>query len=620
MLTNHEEGHDSTLNNYLDHIYTDLNTQVHNDFGPRTHDGPVRRRNATRQNFTVRDSKRRNVEATLIAHLNAHTAAVNGIAVSSDHLFFVTCSDDKTVKIWDSARLERNVTSKARHTYTQHHSRVKCVCMLERHHAFASAAEDGSIHVVRVHVNQSGSLPKYIKLQAVREHRLEKPGEYAKCMAHFTTGDGSNSFKLGSYTDLPQLDTASNLIYTTNFSTIVMFELLSMRTSLVMENPKQLGPIVDFCLDRKKKWLVAASSSGILTLWDLRFGLLLRTWGVGGPHGIGSDVDTSSSAGGVRIRSCCLHPSKGRGRWVMVAIDCPHAYSEQDGSVLIEVWDVEKAALVEWYIRRSSPMTSKTPVLDMNFRPVSSSSYVPPSAADTTSPAAAIAALVRARQQQRAQHPPSSTEASTPSPFGDPANLHPSPSPIFTSLVSGLDFGRDSHSARSFVDLALDTDRPSLGSGRAGFVLAGGEDCSVRLLDLERFERSVVISEPSDGDIDRPVFTTHALNTSTSSSAAEKDKEPTTTTSSTKEATTLVHIESPSPHAGPHSGAGQRASIVMAHQAGLLRAHQDCVRAVACLDAPFRGGIVSGDRAGVVKVWRVEGLTDGGSMSGGVGF
>lgn len=63
--------------------------------------------------------------------------------------------------------------------------------MLERHHAFASAAEDGSLHVVRVHVNQSASLPKYSKLQIVREHRLEKPGEYARCMTHFTTGDGS---------------------------------------------------------------------------------------------------------------------------------------------------------------------------------------------------------------------------------------------------------------------------------------------------------------------------------------------------------------------------------------------------------------------------------------------
>jgi phosphoinositide-3-kinase regulatory subunit 4 len=30
------------------------------------------------------------------------------------------------------------------------------------------------------------------------------------------------------------------------------------------------------------------------------------------------------------------------------------------------------------------------------------------------------------------------------------------------------------------------------------------------------------------------------------------------------------------------------------------------ITALACIDAPFRGGIVSGDRTGVIKVWRVE--------------
>ena len=39
-----------------------------------------------------------------------------------------------------------------------------------------------------------------------------------------------------------------------------------------------------------------------------------------------------------------------------------------------------------------------------------------------------------------------------------------------------------------------------------------------------------------------------------------------------------------------------------------MRGHQDTVTALACIDSPFRGGIVSGDRSGAVKVWRVEGL------------
>ena len=93
-----------------------------------------------------------------------------------------------SVKVWDTARLERSVTSKPRHTYTQHHARVKCVCMLEGTHCFASAAEDGSLHVVRVHIVQTGPLPKYGKVQAIREHRVDAPDEYITCMQHYNTG------------------------------------------------------------------------------------------------------------------------------------------------------------------------------------------------------------------------------------------------------------------------------------------------------------------------------------------------------------------------------------------------------------------------------------------------
>lgn len=166
-----------------------MNKEAQHDFGPKVHEGPIRRRNTGRPTFSLRDAKRKHLEATLITHLNSHTDLVNGLAVSPDHVFFVSCSDDKTVKIWDSSRLERNVTTKPRFTYSQHHARVKCVCMLEGYHAFASAAEDGSLHILRVHINLSSSLPKYTKLQVVREHRVERPGEYILCMYHYNSGD-----------------------------------------------------------------------------------------------------------------------------------------------------------------------------------------------------------------------------------------------------------------------------------------------------------------------------------------------------------------------------------------------------------------------------------------------
>ena len=187
-LNNSSDGHEAGVNNLLEHLYLDSNREYQHDFGPRVHEGPVRRRNTVRQSFTPRDGTARRPEATLIAQLASHTDAVTAFAVSPDHLFFVSSSDDKTVKIWDTARLERNVTSKPRFSYAQHQAKIKAVCMLEGVHCFASAADDGSLHVVRVHVSQGGALPRYTKIHMIREHQISRPEEYITCMSHYDSG------------------------------------------------------------------------------------------------------------------------------------------------------------------------------------------------------------------------------------------------------------------------------------------------------------------------------------------------------------------------------------------------------------------------------------------------
>lgn len=72
-----------------------------------------------------------------------------------------------------------------------------------------------------------------------------------------------------------------------------------------------------------------------------------------------------------------------------------------------------------------------------------------------------------------------------------------------------------------------------------------------------------------------------------------------------------MHIESLSPSNSSTTNsnatrASQRTNVISNHQQGLHRAHQDCVTALALLDSPFRGCVVSGDRAGTIKVLRVE--------------
>ncbi|KAH8101738.1 hypothetical protein BXZ70DRAFT_970824 [Cristinia sonorae] len=553
------DGNEPGISNLLEHLYLDNNRSLQNEFGPHVHEGPVRRRNAGRHSYISRDGNTRRLDANLIAHLSSHSDAITGLAISPDHLFFVSASDDKTLKIWDTARLERNVTSKPRHTYGQHHAKVKAVCAIEGTHCFASAADDGSIHVVRVHMTtgQGTSLPKYGKLQTIREHRLERPGEYVTCMAHYTT------------------DTSSNILYATTHSMIMILELRTMRILRSMENPRHFGPITALCLDRKRSWVVCGTSTGVLSLWDLRFGILIKSWKAG----------VASQGKFVRVHQCIIHPTKGRGRWIMVAVETTEASSEvnADGppklTSLIEVWDIEKTALVEVFGTRNVAANSE-PVEEL--RTVTADDAEP-------SPANAIAALVQARQE--GGNPPyefassrrrmsmqagrSSMDGTLPTPK--------QPLPDIRSFIVGVDLGGHSTMPRSAM--AEQTDGTSANRSSRGYMISGSEDQRLRLWDFGKVERSTVLSGP-DADGEKPVYSVVRGATSGTSTYVE-----------TWSGANPNHSNRPA----------QRLSLINQNQHNLMRAHQDTITALLSIESPFRGGIVSGDRAGVLKVWRIEG-------------
>ncbi|KAJ3852330.1 hypothetical protein EV368DRAFT_41251 [Lentinula lateritia] len=523
------DGQEAGINNLLENLYLDNNRDLQYDFGPRVHEGPVRRRNPVRHSLVSRDGIARKIDAALVTHLGSHSDSITGLAVSPDQTFFISASDDKTVKVWDTARLERNVTAKPRHTYSQHHARVKCICILEGVHCFASAADDGSLHIVRVHISQhTGTLPKYHKLQLVREHRVDTAGEYITAMQHYNT-----------------VDTSSNLVYATTHSIITILDLRTMRVLQKMENPRHHGPITCLCIDRKRSWILVGTSTGVLTLWDRRFGLFLKSWHVG----------VASIGRLVRIHQCIVHPSKGRGKWVMVTVETSKSNNDRAFTILVEVWDIEKSLLVETFVvRRGSSDDSIEPhgLIGVD--------------ADN-SPAAAIAALVRSRQ------------------IGEDPVIHPqqllAPAADVRAIVVGMEFG--GHSAVHRSDLADFTgEAPPKYAGK-GFMVTGSEDRKIRLWDLGKIERSTVLCG-IETDAERPSY-----SVSNNGSAS-------------------TYIEG-----WPATGSGsqqnrptQRISLITHNQQTLLRSHQDIITALVCIDSPFRGGLVSGDRAGVIKVWKVE--------------
>ena len=57
-------------------------------------------------------------QGVLIAHLAEHRQSVNQVAVAGSGMFFASASNDETVKVWDSRRLEKDVSFKSRLSYT----------------------------------------------------------------------------------------------------------------------------------------------------------------------------------------------------------------------------------------------------------------------------------------------------------------------------------------------------------------------------------------------------------------------------------------------------------------------------------------------------------------------
>ena len=202
----------------------------------------------------------------LVAHLQEHHCAVNDISVSVDHSFFVTVSDDSTVKIWDTRRLEKDISFRSRLTYPLegNGNRGLCTSMVNGGAQVAVGTCTGAIHIFSIdHVPKGpGSIvERYSGIAYIKKE--DDSGGAVISLLNPSVYDGSRS---------------QTLLYSTHSGGVHLWDTRTNSETWRFKCPQNEGYVSSLAIGMCGNWFVSGSSRGVVTLWDMRFLLPVNSW------------------------------------------------------------------------------------------------------------------------------------------------------------------------------------------------------------------------------------------------------------------------------------------------------------------------------------------------------
>lgn len=199
----------------------------------------------------------------LVAHLQEHRSAVNDIAISTDHSFFVSASDDYTVKVWDSRKLEKDISFRSRLTYSLDKSQALCTAMLPGSAQVVVGASDGMIHMFSVdHISRGlgNVVEKYSGIADVRKIRVAEGG-ITSLLNYSADGSGSKM-----------------ILFSTQNCGLNLWDTRTNTNAWTYNVIPEEGFVSSLTTSPCGNWFVSGSSRGVLTLWDLRFCIPVNSW------------------------------------------------------------------------------------------------------------------------------------------------------------------------------------------------------------------------------------------------------------------------------------------------------------------------------------------------------
>lgn len=186
----------------------------------------------------------------LLAYLHEHKAQVNDLVTLPAHRnMFGSCSNDGTVRLWDVAKLQGHAhINRSKSMYNRSAGPVISLASCEAGQSFAAATQDGSVFVLRL-----DSASSRMTLSQCRQLEVGAEGE---CCAMTCAG--------------------GVISYATLRSKIVGWDLRTPGNAWKLDGDLKQGVIT--CLYASSSgYVVAGTSSGVLSVWDLRFQLPITT-------------------------------------------------------------------------------------------------------------------------------------------------------------------------------------------------------------------------------------------------------------------------------------------------------------------------------------------------------
>jgi phosphoinositide-3-kinase regulatory subunit 4 len=200
----------------------------------------------------------------LAAHLLEHRGTVTSIAVDREEAFFVTGSEDGSCKIWDTRRLEHDVSFQSRLTYESQGGKITSVVSTSDSH-IVSGSDNGTVHAWRVEYTTSEST------KTPGGKRVPKQYKNATDVRHVNKSEGA----VNAVTALGE----HVACYITQRA-VYGWDYRAPRDAFRLTLNAKHGVASSLALDPSgiASWLIIGTASGTINLLDLRFQTCVQEW------------------------------------------------------------------------------------------------------------------------------------------------------------------------------------------------------------------------------------------------------------------------------------------------------------------------------------------------------